>query len=70
MIGGTGTLENPEECGHGYSDGPAPTEHESVRLQHVKQQQTASDAETNRAEARARQEKYAREQQQVIPSLT
>ena len=26
MIGGTGTLENPEECGHGYGDGPTPSE--------------------------------------------
>lgn len=52
------------------SDGPAPADHESVRLRQVKQQQTASDAETNRAEARARQEKFAWERQQVFPSLT
>ena len=26
MIGGTGVLQNPEDCGHGYSDGATPTE--------------------------------------------
>ena len=26
MIGGTGVLQNPEDCGHGYGDGPTPTE--------------------------------------------
>ena len=26
MIGGTGILQNPEDCGHGYGDGPTPTE--------------------------------------------
>ncbi len=26
MVGGTGVLQNPEECGHGYGDGPTPSE--------------------------------------------
>ena len=26
MIGGTGVLQNPEDCGHGYSDSATPTE--------------------------------------------
>lgn len=26
MIGGTGVLQNPEDCGHGYGDGPTPSE--------------------------------------------
>lgn len=44
--------------------GPVPVEHESVRLRHLEQQQTMSDAEKTRAEQRARQEKFALEQQQ------
>lgn len=47
--------------------GPVPVEHESVRLRHLEQQQTMSDAEKTRAEQRARQEKFALEQQQVRP---
>ena len=26
MVGGTGVLQNPEDCGHGYGDGPTPSE--------------------------------------------
>ncbi|MGB0171682.1 MAG: M1 family peptidase, partial [Flavobacteriales bacterium] len=26
MVGGTGVLQNPEDCGHGYSDAPTPSE--------------------------------------------
>ena len=26
MIGGTGVLQNPDDCGHGYGDGPTPSE--------------------------------------------
>jgi len=44
--------------------GPVPVEHESVRLRHVEQQRKASDAESDQAERRARQEKFALEQRQ------
>ncbi len=26
MVGGTGVLQNPEDCGHGYGEGPTPSE--------------------------------------------
>jgi hypothetical protein len=49
------------------SKGPVPVEHESVRLRQAEQQQKDSDAESNRAEQRARQERFALEQHQVSP---
>lgn len=46
------------------SSGPVPVEHESVRMQNAQQQQQRLDAESSRAEQRARQEKFACEQHQ------
>ena len=54
----------PRAQGSRRLDGPAPVEHESVRLRYVEQQQNLSDAESSRAEQRARQEKFAMEQHQ------